>query len=483
MAQTSIHFQAVKGGSEEHNKREKQLDYVHKELSNKNEYWESDTQANRRAFLEEFVKSKTGRKMQAKATPIREAVVVINDSTTMDDLKQLSAKLHDRFKIEIFQIAIHKDEGYKKSNDGIKLNLHAHLVADWTDHVTGKSLKLNRNDMSEMQTICANVLNMQRGKSSEKQHLSAIQYKIAAEERRAAEKAAEAQSYADVVDAARSDIRGLTERKNALDDEILMRSKERDKAQKEAAEAIAKKQAAEKAAVSGLVVGGTKKLANVLGFGAEAKQLKQLEQKIAEAKAEAVRDTKREIFKATGFEVDSLEALDKLSPSELGRNFKYIYEDAKKYTNDDSKKLKIISNMAAENYTYDAAAKLIKDKYADMRYSYEKDLNSFAGNDKAFDFKNKVFDKLCEAQGAHNVSTTENAVGRRKICADGIVCACIRFFDSLSLDRIANSLKAMSSDFNLTSWRKQQEAASQSVQRQQERERDQSQAQSRGWHL
>lgn len=82
--------------------------------------------------------------MQAKAPPIREAVVVISQETTMDDLKNLSKRLNDCFGIDVFQIAIHKDEGYKKSKDGIKLNLHAHLVADWTDHETGKSLKLNR---------------------------------------------------------------------------------------------------------------------------------------------------------------------------------------------------------------------------------------------------------------------------------------------------------------------------------------------------
>ncbi|MCB7542606.1 hypothetical protein LIZ09_13225, partial [Tyzzerella nexilis] len=81
--------------------------------------------------------------------------------------------------------AIHKHEGYRKGNDGEKHNLHAHLVADWTDHQSGKSLKLNRNDMSEMQTTCAEVLGMEGGKSSEKQHLSAIQFKIAAEEQRA----------------------------------------------------------------------------------------------------------------------------------------------------------------------------------------------------------------------------------------------------------------------------------------------------------
>lgn len=185
MAQTSIHFQAVKGGSEEHNKRTKKLDYVHHERSSMNDYWQSDSQEARLAFVTANAKAKTGRKMQAKATPIREAVVVIREDTTMDDLKKLAKRFNDRFGIDVFQIAIHKDEGYRKGKDGLKLNLHAHLVADWTDHESGKSLKLNRNDMSEMQTICAEVLGMERGKSSEKQHLSAIQYKIAAEEQRA----------------------------------------------------------------------------------------------------------------------------------------------------------------------------------------------------------------------------------------------------------------------------------------------------------
>lgn len=87
MAQTSIHFQAVKGGSEEHNKRTKKLDYVHHERSSMNDYWQSDSQEARLAFVTANAKAKTGRKMQAKATPIREAVVVIEDTTTMDDLK------------------------------------------------------------------------------------------------------------------------------------------------------------------------------------------------------------------------------------------------------------------------------------------------------------------------------------------------------------------------------------------------------------
>ena len=182
--QTSVNVQPVKGGSEEHNKREKQLDYVRKDLSHLNQYWESDTQANRLANIKALYQSKTGQKMQAKATPIREGVVVIQDSTTMADLHRLADAYRDRLGIEVFQIAIHRDEGYQNSKEW-KPNLHAHLVFDWTDHSTGKSVKLNRQKMAEMQTITAEVLGMERGKSSEKKHLTAQQYKAEAEAQRA----------------------------------------------------------------------------------------------------------------------------------------------------------------------------------------------------------------------------------------------------------------------------------------------------------
>ena len=416
MAQTSIHFQAVKGGSEEHNKRTKKLDYVHHERSSMNEYWESDTQEARLAFVTQNAKAKTGRKMQAKATPIREAVVVISQETTMDDLKNLSKRLNDRFGIDVFQIAIHKDEGYKKSKDGIKLNLHAHLVADWTDHQSGKSLKLNRNDMSEMQTICADVLGMERGKSSEKQHLSAIQYKIAAEEQRAeaiesktrglgiiqknlsndisdllvevktkskecdrlalsaknmgrilelnteeAKKKAlinerlseegkslreekerlrndilglttqkeeignEAESLADVVQAARSDLFHLNAQKIAVSGEILNLNQERDKAQREAEEAKAQKRAAKAEAAKGLAVGAANKIGNVLGFGKEAKQLKELPKQLDTARAEGEKAAVTKIL-----DVARLNFGDKeVTPEMIGKAWRSKWDEAK----------------------------------------------------------------------------------------------------------------------------------------------------------
>lgn len=64
MAQTSIHFQPVRGGSEAHNKREKELDYVHKKRSSMNEYWQKDSQAARLADIAETVNAKAARELE-----------------------------------------------------------------------------------------------------------------------------------------------------------------------------------------------------------------------------------------------------------------------------------------------------------------------------------------------------------------------------------------------------------------------------------
>lgn len=176
--QTSIHIQPIKPGSEMHNKREKHLDYLLPSRSYLNQYWESDNQANRLSILKKLIKAKTGRKMQKAATPIREGVVVIKPETTMTDLKNLAERLRQKFGIEVFQIAIHRDEG----KDIEHINWHAHLVMDFVDHNTGKSIKIGREGASELQTICADALQMARGQNSDKKHLSAIQYKVKAQE-------------------------------------------------------------------------------------------------------------------------------------------------------------------------------------------------------------------------------------------------------------------------------------------------------------
>lgn len=176
---TSINFKAVKSDSESHNFRKKTFDYIRKDLTPKNEYWLEDKIADRQRKIETYCKEKSGRKLQKNALPIREAVVVIKENTTMQDLHNLSKRLEKELGIRVFQIAIHRDEGhYDKDTKEWKPNLHAHLVADWQDVKTGKTLKHHPREYSKMQDITAECLEMERGISGSRRRLEAIEFKI-----------------------------------------------------------------------------------------------------------------------------------------------------------------------------------------------------------------------------------------------------------------------------------------------------------------
>ena len=133
--------------------------------------------------LKAMVKEKTGRAMQEKdveytdkkgikrvrkgSSPLREGVAIIEEGTTLDDLKKFTAAVQERWGIRAIQIHIHRDEGHFEENArGRKIwvpNHHAHIVWDWMDHKTGRSRKLSEKDMSEMQDMLADMLKMERG--------------------------------------------------------------------------------------------------------------------------------------------------------------------------------------------------------------------------------------------------------------------------------------------------------------------------------
>ncbi|UCA58260.1 plasmid recombination protein [Chryseobacterium rhizoplanae] len=176
---TSINFKAVKSDSEIHNFRKKTFDYIRKDLTSQNEYWLEQKIVDRIQKIENYCKEKSGRKLQKNALPIREAVVVIKENTTLQDLHNLSKRLEKELGIRVFQIAIHRDEGhYDKDSKEWKPNLHAHLVADWQDLQTGKTLKHHPRDYSKMQDITAECLEMERGISGSRARLEAIEFKI-----------------------------------------------------------------------------------------------------------------------------------------------------------------------------------------------------------------------------------------------------------------------------------------------------------------
>lgn len=184
MSKSSIHIVPVKAGSEKHNQREKELSYVRSDLSHLNSSFVVKSIREAKEFTEKNCKEKTGRTMQAKATPIREGVLLIGQHHTAEHLKKLATSIEERFGIKTIQGYCHKDEGHKdKITQEWKPNYHAHMVFDWTDHNTGKSIKMSRDDMAELQTLVADSLGLERGVSSSKEHLNAIQYKSQQEQK------------------------------------------------------------------------------------------------------------------------------------------------------------------------------------------------------------------------------------------------------------------------------------------------------------
>lgn len=175
---SSINFQPVQSNSEAHNQRlqKDKNGYIKAERSHLNEKWVSDSIKDRRQFVEARCKELSGRKLQKNATPIREGVLNIKSDTSMEDLMRLKKVLKEKYDIDVFQIYIHRDEGRVVDGE-MKLNHHAHILADWTDPKKGKMLRLNKQDMRDIQTLTAEVLDMKRGKPSDLEHLTVNEYK------------------------------------------------------------------------------------------------------------------------------------------------------------------------------------------------------------------------------------------------------------------------------------------------------------------
>ena len=185
-AKASINVKAVKSNSEHHNNRESELGYVYTELTVNNDKYIEQTVNEAEKECREYCKEVSGRKMMANATPIREAVVNLNAHHTQEDVLKLADDLKEKFGIDCFQVHIHRDEGKAKDD----LNYHAHLLFKWQDRRKeikgeknpqhGKVLRFGRGVMSQMQTVVAESLNMERGQRKTNQmpdRLEPIEYK------------------------------------------------------------------------------------------------------------------------------------------------------------------------------------------------------------------------------------------------------------------------------------------------------------------
>ena len=212
-------MQACKVGSSEiHNLREKQLSYVVPEMSHLNESVIHEHIPEALARIETTYTEVTGQRIQPTATPLKEAVLVIREDTTMEHVEKFGELCRQELGITPIQFHIHRDEGhYDSATKEWKPNFHAHIVFDCTcrEHRLverpakfskemkskngkpptklidnyGKIVRLSKADMSRMQDLASIATGMERGVASDKVHLDAQRYKaqVIAEEVKALE--------------------------------------------------------------------------------------------------------------------------------------------------------------------------------------------------------------------------------------------------------------------------------------------------------
>lgn len=201
--------------------------YVRTELSHNNESYvvpdlKGVTLQQHYDSIKVMVKQKTGRAMQEKkvtvigkngkpkerngSSPIRESVVNIKPDTTMSDLLKYTEKVRQRWGVRAIQIHIHKDEGHYTNPDDpstCQPNLHAHIIWDWMNHETGKSFKLGKKDMEELQDMAAETLEMERGKRKSEtgaEHLERNDYILSEQKKQSAKLDAEIAEKRDRLD-------------------------------------------------------------------------------------------------------------------------------------------------------------------------------------------------------------------------------------------------------------------------------------------
>ena len=265
--------------SERHNRRD--VEYI-KSLDPKKLYVRLDLSKNNSSYvapemkgislqqhlesIRVMVKQKTGRSMQEKdveytdkngkvrvrkgCSPIRECVVVINEDTRLKALLRFTRMVETRWGIKAFQVHLHRDEGHYEipgDDSTWKPNYHAHIIWDWMDHTTGKSIKLDADDMSAMQDMVAEALDMERGvKKSETglDHLERNDFILQKQEKEKKRLEAEKRKIQSERDIAKNQARQATEEKTKAEKKAQEAKNQARKAQQEKDEADKKAKAA-----------------------------------------------------------------------------------------------------------------------------------------------------------------------------------------------------------------------------------------------
>ncbi len=192
MAKASINFAKSVSGALRHNDRtqDKEPDYllpVEHRLKNEVDVSAVDAERKIKELYSQAkinYKNKFNQPLKAKSY-LWEAVVNLNQEHTLEDVKRLVSEIEKETGFTSVQIAIHRDEGHINERGVAQRNLHAHITFFTLDKNTGQQLyrraltkrqkeqqpnlkPMNKERLSKLQDLTAEVLNMQRGKKGSK---------------------------------------------------------------------------------------------------------------------------------------------------------------------------------------------------------------------------------------------------------------------------------------------------------------------------
>ncbi|ELP8580239.1 mobilization protein [Campylobacter upsaliensis] len=162
---------------------------IHKERSHLNQCSKTAIQALKEIdqLYKEAMEKQKGKK--GKKTPkersYHEFIYEINENTTMEQCEKLTQQIAELTGFTPIQVTIHKDEGHINEQGEFMPHYHAHAVFFTLDKNTGKQLarqqaSLNPKNLSKIQDLAANTLQMQRGQK----YFNIEEYKLSKQEKR-----------------------------------------------------------------------------------------------------------------------------------------------------------------------------------------------------------------------------------------------------------------------------------------------------------
>lgn len=174
MSTSSIHFQrADYRFAEKHNSRqtERQPSYLLPEdKRQRNEFVKlADVQTLHEKQIEYRRLTHARGRAPTLTDSYWEAVVNLNDSHTIEDVRRVAEHIRQKYKFTPTSIAIHRDEGYVDKVTGeTKYNYHAHLTFYTIANGRSQMRLMTRAKLRDLQTEVANLLGMQRGQEHSK---------------------------------------------------------------------------------------------------------------------------------------------------------------------------------------------------------------------------------------------------------------------------------------------------------------------------